>query len=377
MANVVRAALVQSEWTGDKESMIEKNIGYAREAAAQGGPDTLLPGDIQRPVFLHPSGERAFRHRRADPGRPHDHPHDGAGPGDGDGADSPHLRDGGRRPLLQRRRGDRQRRRLPGEIPQDPHPPRWRASGRSSTSGQATSGIRCSTPRWAGSGCTSATTATSRKDGVSWGWPAPRSSSTPSATTRGHSKYLWELEQPAAAVANEYFVGAINRVGSEDLEDTDYYGSSYFASPRGQIIDGIASDTSDEVVVRDLDLDLIEEVRHHWAFYRDRRPEVIQAHSQPLTRLKPTLRNPGPTRGNTTGLRGRARRRATYDLGLSVPATRPPPVRSAPAVKGTGTRPPGDTRDAGRSVRSGPTHPHPVTGPPTPQPIIHEHRGHR
>ena len=71
----------------------------------------------------------------------------------------------------------------------------------------------------------------------------------PSATTRGHSKYLWELEQPAAAVANEYYVGAINRVGSEDLEDTDYYGSSYFVSPRGELVGEKASDHSDEVIV--------------------------------------------------------------------------------------------------------------------------------
>ena len=103
----------------------------------------------------------------------------------------------------------------------------------------------------------------------------------PSATTRGHSSYLWQLEQPAAAVANEYFVGAINRVGREDLEDTDYYGTSYFASPRGQVIDGTASDTSDEVLVRSLDMGMIEEVRRQWAFYRDRRPEVYGEVSAP------------------------------------------------------------------------------------------------
>jgi N-carbamoylputrescine amidase len=103
----------------------------------------------------------------------------------------------------------------------------------------------------------------------------------PSATTRGHSRYLWELEQPAAAVANEYFVGAINRVGREDLEDTDYYGSSYYCTPRGQIIGEIASDTEDEVVVRDLDMGLVEEVRRHWAFYRDRRPEIYAEVSSP------------------------------------------------------------------------------------------------
>jgi N-carbamoylputrescine amidase len=98
----------------------------------------------------------------------------------------------------------------------------------------------------------------------------------PSATTRGHSKYLWQLEQPAAAVANQYFIGAINRVGAENLEDTDYYGSSYFVDPRGQVVGETASDTHDEVVVRDLDMSEIEAARRHWAFYRDRRPEVYE-----------------------------------------------------------------------------------------------------
>ena len=37
----------------------------------------------------------------------------------------------------------------------------------------------------------------------------------PSATIAGVSKYIWELEQPAHAVANGYYVGAINRVGTE------------------------------------------------------------------------------------------------------------------------------------------------------------------
>jgi N-carbamoylputrescine amidase len=103
----------------------------------------------------------------------------------------------------------------------------------------------------------------------------------PSATTRGHSKYLWQLEQPAAAVANQYFVGAINRIGAEDLVDTDYYGSSYFVDPRGEIVGDTASDTQDEVVVRDLDMSDIETARRQWAFYRDRRPEVYEgiAHS--------------------------------------------------------------------------------------------------
>ena len=96
----------------------------------------------------------------------------------------------------------------------------------------------------------------------------------PSATSRGLSAYLWDLEQPAAAVANEYFVGAINRVGTEPLGDNVYYGSSYFVDPRGQKVGDAASDSEDEVVVRDLDLGMIEEVRQLWAFYRDRRPDT-------------------------------------------------------------------------------------------------------
>jgi len=99
----------------------------------------------------------------------------------------------------------------------------------------------------------------------------------PAATTRGHSKYLWQLEQPAAAVANEYYIGAINRVGAESLEDTDYYGSSYFVDPRGNIVGETASDSDDEVVVRNLDMSLVSEVRRHWAFYRDRRPESYES----------------------------------------------------------------------------------------------------
>jgi N-carbamoylputrescine amidase len=95
----------------------------------------------------------------------------------------------------------------------------------------------------------------------------------PSATSRGLSEYLWRLEQPAAAVANEYFVGTINRVGVEPLGDNDFYGQSYFVDPRGQLVGEAASDTEDEVVVRDLDLGLLDEVRNLWAFYRDRRPD--------------------------------------------------------------------------------------------------------
>jgi len=99
----------------------------------------------------------------------------------------------------------------------------------------------------------------------------------PSATVAGLSEYLWKLEQPAHAVANQYFVGAINRVGHEPPWNIgEFYGQSYFCNPRGQII-AEASRDKDEVLVADLDLDLIEEVRHKWQFFRDRRPETYES----------------------------------------------------------------------------------------------------
>ena len=95
----------------------------------------------------------------------------------------------------------------------------------------------------------------------------------PSATVAGLSEYLWELEQPAHAVANGYFVGAINRVGVEKPWNIgEFYGKSYYCDPRGKII-AQASRDKDEIVVADLDLDLISEIRNTWQFFRDRRPD--------------------------------------------------------------------------------------------------------
>ncbi|MEK6607834.1 MAG: nitrilase-related carbon-nitrogen hydrolase [Myxococcota bacterium] len=96
----------------------------------------------------------------------------------------------------------------------------------------------------------------------------------PSATVAGLSQYLWKLEQPAHAVANGYFMGCSNRVGTEAPWGIGkFYGTSYFVDPRGHIISE-ASEDRDELVVADLDLTMIEEVRRTWQFFRDRRPET-------------------------------------------------------------------------------------------------------
>ena len=96
----------------------------------------------------------------------------------------------------------------------------------------------------------------------------------PSATVAGLSEYLWKLEQPAHAVANGYFVGAINRIGTEAPWNIgEFYGQSYFCDPRGQML-AVASRDQDELLIADLDLDKIREVRNTWQFFRDRRPET-------------------------------------------------------------------------------------------------------
>ncbi|MCL4835539.1 MAG: hypothetical protein KJZ86_24075 [Caldilineaceae bacterium] len=106
----------------------------------------------------------------------------------------------------------------------------------------------------------------------------------PSATSRGLSQHLWKIEQTSHAIANGYFVGTINRVGIEaEIGDNDFYGQSYFCTPRGEFVTTLGDRTDlpgqgdafkEELIIRDLDLDLIQEVRQTWQFYRDRRPEM-------------------------------------------------------------------------------------------------------
>ena len=96
----------------------------------------------------------------------------------------------------------------------------------------------------------------------------------PSATVAGLSQHLWELEQPASAAANGVFIGAINRVGDEAPWNIGtFYGSSYIVNPRGKI-EAQASGDQDELLVHEIDLDMVREVRNKWQFFRDRRPEL-------------------------------------------------------------------------------------------------------
>ncbi|MPV38163.1 nitrilase-related carbon-nitrogen hydrolase [Georgenia subflava] len=103
----------------------------------------------------------------------------------------------------------------------------------------------------------------------------------PNATAPGISNKLWEIEQPAAAIANGYFVAACNRVGAETNEYGDdavtFYGSSYVVGPDGNFVDEWASSTEAALKIWEVDTDLIREVRERWQFYRDRRPDAYDS----------------------------------------------------------------------------------------------------
>lgn len=96
----------------------------------------------------------------------------------------------------------------------------------------------------------------------------------PSATVAGLSQYLWKLEQPASAVANGCYIGAVNRIGTEEPWNIGrFYGSSYIVNPRGEFLCE-ASEDKDELVTADMDMAMVREVRNLWQFFRDRRPET-------------------------------------------------------------------------------------------------------
>jgi len=279
MADVIRAALVQATWTGDKESMIKAHEEYARQAAAQGAKVMCFQELFYGPYFCQVQDQKFYAYAESVPGPTVERfsalaaelgmvlvlpVYEQEQPGvlyntaaviDADGRylgkyrkthipqvkgfwEKFYFRPGNLGyPVFDTAVG-----KVGVYICYDRHfPEGWRALGLGGA----------------------------------------QVVFNPSATSRGLSAYLWQLEQPASAVANEYFIGAINRVGIEDLGDDDFYGTSYFVDPEGKFVDGVASAHDPELVVRDLNLELLAEVRERWAFYRDRRPEAYGSLVQP------------------------------------------------------------------------------------------------
>jgi N-carbamoylputrescine amidase len=81
----------------------------------------------------------------------------------------------------------------------------------------------------------------------------------------------WETVQRGHAVANGCYVAAVNRVGKE--ESIEFFGGSFVSDPQGQLI-AKASHDKEEVMIVEVDLDRVEDVRCNWPFFRDRRIET-------------------------------------------------------------------------------------------------------
>jgi beta-ureidopropionase len=279
MADVVRAALVQTNWTGDKESMIKAHEEYSRQAAAQGAKVICFQELFYGPYFCQVQDKEFYSYAESIPGPTTERfqalaaelgmvmvlpMYEQEQPGvlyntaavvDADGSylgkyrknhipqvkgfwEKFYFRPGNLGyPVFDTAVG-----KVGVYICYDRHfPEGWRALGLNGA----------------------------------------RLVFNPSATSRGLSSYLWQLEQPASAVANEYFIGAINRTGIEDLGDNDFYGTSYFVDPEGKFVGDVGDSHNPELIVRDLDFELLETVRDRWQFYRDRRPDAYDDLTRP------------------------------------------------------------------------------------------------
>lgn len=108
----------------------------------------------------------------------------------------------------------------------------------------------------------------------------------PSATVGALSEPLWPVEARCAAIANNYFVAGINRIGTETFPNAftsgdgreahhdfgHFYGSSYVAAPNGSRTPGL-SRTRDGLLVTEVDLNLCRQVKDKWGFQMTMRLE--------------------------------------------------------------------------------------------------------
>ena len=282
MPRVVRCGLIQAQnvkgpeagLEAIKKAMVDKHVKLIEKAAKEKVAHPLPAGALLRPVLLRRAGDEVVPPHRAHPGGADHAAHDEAGQEAPDGHRGAGLRGGPARRLLQHRFRHRRRRQVPGQVPQDAHPAlqagllgevllpprqprvsrlrdRLRQGGRLHLLRPPLPGGRARARAWAAPRSCS----TRRPP-----WPASASTSGSSSSPRTR----W----PTATSSAPSTASAPRRPGSIG----EFYGQSYFCDPRGKIVEEGPRD-KDAVVVADLNLDMIEEVRSVWQFYRDRRPE--------------------------------------------------------------------------------------------------------
>ena len=280
MARIVKAALLQTEWTGDKESMIDKHEAAAREAAKQGAQIMCFQELFYGPYFCQEQDPKYFSYTEPIPDGPTTKRFQALAkelnmvlvlpmyeivqPGLYYNAAAVIDADG--RYLGKYRKQ---------HIPQVPG--FWEKY-------YFTPGTHGYPIFDTAVGKVGVYICYDRHFPEGWralGLNGAEIVFNPSATSRGLSEYIWRVEQPAAAVANMYYVGAINRVGIEkDMGANDFYGQSYFVDPEGKFVGEVGDAFKHELIVRELDMDKIRMVRDRWPFYRDRRPDAYHEISE-------------------------------------------------------------------------------------------------
>ncbi|MCB0153206.1 MAG: acyltransferase [Anaerolineae bacterium] len=274
MARIVKGALLQASWTGDKDSMIEKHVKYARQAAEQGAQVMCFQELFYGPYFCQVQDRQYYSYTE-------------------------HIPDGPTTELMQKLAEETKMVLIVPMYEEEETGVYYNTAAVIDADGRFLGKYRKThIPQIDGFwekfyfrpgnlGYPVFETAVGKvgvyicydrhfPEGARMlGLNGAEMVFIPSATSRGLSQHLWRIEQTSHAIANGYFVGTINRVGIEkEIGPNDFYGQSYFCTPRGEFIGEVGNAHEEELLVREMDLDLIREVRNTWQFYRDRRPEM-------------------------------------------------------------------------------------------------------
>ena len=274
MTRIVKGALLQASWTGDKDSMIEKQINYARQAAEQGAQVMCFQELFYGPYFCQVQDRQYYSYTE-------------------------HIPDGPTTALMQKLAAETKMVLIVPMYEEEETGVYYNTAAVIDADGTFLGKYRKThIPQIDGFwekfyfrpgnlGYPVFETAVGKvgvyicydrhfPEGARMlGLNGAEMVFIPSATSRGLSQHLWRIEQTSHAIANGYFVGTINRVGIEkEIGPNDFYGQSYFCTPRGEFIGEVGDAYEEELLIRDMDLDLVREVRDTWQFYRDRRPEM-------------------------------------------------------------------------------------------------------
>jgi len=89
----------------------------------------------------------------------------------------------------------------------------------------------------------------------------------------------WQTVQRGHAIANGLYVAAVNRIGHEKPNKAapgiEFWGSSFIADPQGVVL-AEGSVDKEEILLAQVDLRHLEDVRRNWPFLRDRRIDAYE-----------------------------------------------------------------------------------------------------